>query len=330
LNAAHRLLRVLLYGAVAVGVLLPAGAAYADPVQDLERQIAQAHIQIEKIVEEYNGITEEIAQTQAATTALTERLAPLQGQLDAARAGVTALALRAYKTGSDLSTANILLSANSTTTLARQMTSLDRIARVRQREIAGYAETKTRYEQEKRRLDALVVQQNAQQQQLAARKATIETDIKRLEDLQRRAELAARSANRPRAAVPAPAAAPAPPPPAAGSGRGAVAVQFAYAQLGKPYRWAGVGPGSYDCSGLTMASWRAAGVSLPHNAAMQWRAVHHISRGSLQPGDLVFYYGLGHVAIYIGNWKVIHAPHSGDVVRVASVDMASPYGYGRP
>jgi cell wall-associated NlpC family hydrolase len=79
-----------------------------------------------------------------------------------------------------------------------------------------------------------------------------------------------------------------------------------------------------------MAAWQAAGVSLPHNAEMQWNAVAHISRSSLAPGDLVFYRSLNHVAIYVGNGQVIHAPSTGDHVRVASVDMMPPYGYGRP
>src|SRR5207253_1597774 len=109
----------------AVGVLLPAGAAHADTVQDLERQITTANLDIEKIVEDYNGITEELKQTQAAAAALADQLAPLQGQLDAARAGVTALALRAYKTGGELNTANALLLGSSTTALTRDMQSLD-------------------------------------------------------------------------------------------------------------------------------------------------------------------------------------------------------------
>jgi peptidoglycan DL-endopeptidase CwlO len=113
------------------------------------------------------------------------------------------------------------------------------------------------------------------------------------------------------------------------SGNAGVAVRYAYGAIGKPYAWAAEGPDSYDCSGLTLASWRAAGKSLPHNAAMQWDVVSHISRSSLRPGDLVFYSGLGHVAIYVGNSQVIHAPTFGETVRLASVDMMTPYGYGR-
>ncbi len=113
-------------------------------------------------------------------------------------------------------------------------------------------------------------------------------------------------------------------------GRAGVAVKFAFGQLGKPYKWAADGPASYDCSGLTLAAWRAAGLSLPHNAAMQWRRIPHISRLAIRPGDLVFYHNLGHVAIYIGNNQVIHSPTFGDHVKISSIDMSRPYGYGRP
>ena len=78
-----------------------------------------------------------------------------------------------------------------------------------------------------------------------------------------------------------------------------------------------------------MAAWRAAGVSLPHNAAMQWDVTTRIDRSQLAPGDLVFYNGLGHVGIYVGSNQIIHSPTFGEVVHVASVDVMSPYGYGR-
>ena len=94
--------------------------------------------------------------------------------------------------------------------------------------------------------------------------------------------------------------------------------------------WGAAGPNTFDCSGLTMMAWKAAGVSLSHNAAQQWQKFRHISRSQLAPGDLVFYNGLGHVGIYIGNNQIIHAPNSRTVVKVAPIDIDSLYGYGRP
>ncbi len=113
-------------------------------------------------------------------------------------------------------------------------------------------------------------------------------------------------------------ASPAPAP----SARAAIAVKFALAQIGKPYVFAAAGPRAYDCSGLTMAAWGKAGVRLPHLARAQFQMGHAVSKSQLEPGDLVFFYpGIGHVAMYIGNGMVVHAPHTGDVVRIAPLSQ---------
>jgi cell wall-associated NlpC family hydrolase len=96
-------------------------------------------------------------------------------------------------------------------------------------------------------------------------------------------------------------------------------VNAAMAQLGKPYAWGGAGPSSFDCSGLALFAYRTVGVSLPHSAAAQSTMGVPVSRWSLQPGDLVFFYGTGHVGIYIGNDEVVHAPTFGDVVKVTPI-----------
>jgi len=95
------------------------------------------------------------------------------------------------------------------------------------------------------------------------------------------------------------------------------AVAFAYAQLGKPYQWGATGPGSYDCSGLAQAAWAAAGVSIPRDTYEQWAALPHIAASALQPGDLLYYDGIGHVAIYVGDGYIIDAPETGmDVEKI--------------
>jgi cell wall-associated NlpC family hydrolase len=111
-----------------------------------------------------------------------------------------------------------------------------------------------------------------------------------------------------------PKAAPAP----AHSSRGAKAVAVARRFLGTPYRWGGSSPRTgFDCSGFVMFVYGKLGVSLPHNAAAQYRYGRAVSRGRLAPGDLVFFDGLGHTGIYVGGGRFIHAPHSGDVVKIS-------------
>lgn len=117
----------------------------------------------------------------------------------------------------------------------------------------------------------------------------------------------------------------------AASGRAARAVAFAQQAIGKPYVWGATGPGSFDCSGLTQAAWKAAGVSLPRTTYTQIDAGRRVARGGLAPGDLVFFYeGLSHVGLYIGGGKMIHAPRPGTAVRVAPIDEMPFAGATRP
>ena len=116
-----------------------------------------------------------------------------------------------------------------------------------------------------------------------------------------------------------------------GSGRGATALAFAKAQLGKPYQYASAGPNSYDCSGLTYASWKAAGVTLPRTSQAQYGVGRAVSQSELAPGDLVFLYsGLSHVALYAGNGMVIHAPHPGSSVEYIKMSYMPYAGARRP
>jgi cell wall-associated NlpC family hydrolase len=104
------------------------------------------------------------------------------------------------------------------------------------------------------------------------------------------------------------------------------AVRWALAQLGDPYRWGATGPDTFDCSGLTGSAYAAAGVSIPRVSRAQWGAGPHVAFANLLPGDLLFYADnpvdpatIHHVGMYIGNGLMVHAPHTGDVVRVASI-----------
>ncbi|MCB1005278.1 MAG: C40 family peptidase, partial [Acidimicrobiales bacterium] len=199
--------------------------------------------------------------------------------------------------------------------------------------------------------DAAEAQQAIEEQQQV--QSQIDAELERLIEEQRAAEAAARQAALDAAAAQAAAQTPAadptsgdtgggtggttptsgttptPAPPAAGAS-GAVAA--AMSMQGVPYRWGGADPSGFDCSGLMMWAWARAGRSLPHSSAAQYSSTRRVAASDLQPGDLVFYGSpIHHVGMYIGGGMIVHAPHSGDVVRTASLGyVGSPIGYGRP
>ncbi|GAA0406080.1 hypothetical protein Acor_40950 [Acrocarpospora corrugata] len=114
----------------------------------------------------------------------------------------------------------------------------------------------------------------------------------------------------------------------------AAVIAYAHAQLGKPYRWGAEGPDAFDCSGLTMRAFQAAGISIPRVAADQWRHGVPVPAGEEQPGDLVFFNmksdGPGHVGLVIGKGRMIHAPNRRETVKISSYRRGDLIGFTRP
>ena len=114
---------------------------------------------------------------------------------------------------------------------------------------------------------------------------------------------------------------------------GARAAKFSLRFRGTPYVWAGTTPRGFDCSGFTRFVYAHMGIGLPHSSYAQWTMGRHVGRHALRPGDLVFFDGLGHVGLWIGHGRFIHAPQTGDVVSVASLShgwYAAAYSVRRP
>jgi cell wall-associated NlpC family hydrolase len=160
----------------------------------------------------------------------------------------------------------------------------------------------------------------AEEQRRAAEAAAAEAAAAALARAQREASLALLPSD-----VPAPTQ-------AAG-----LAIAEASTHLGQPYLWGATGPGAFDCSGLTLTAYRAAGINLPRTAAQQWFAGPQVALGDLAPGDLLFWAydttnpaTIHHVAMYVGNGQMIAAPHSGDVVKVQPVYLDGYIGAIRP
>ncbi|MGE5829024.1 MAG: NlpC/P60 family protein [Micromonosporaceae bacterium] len=308
---------------VAFALLLSPSVARAEPtVAEIEQQINAIWADAEPLIEQYNAIHEQYQKNLAKQTALQKQIEPLQRQVELGQVRVGILAAHAYK-GGQADAFNAILGSGSPDNLAEQLTLLDQLARDQQRQVAGVAALKAQYDEQKRPIDEIVAQLAAQDADLAARKKVIEDQLRKLQALRIKAYGSTGGTGSYR---------PWPCPSEYLPTAGYKAAQFACSQAGKPYVWAAAGPNSYDCSGLTMASWAKVGVFLPHNAAAQRRSMPYVSRANLQIGDLVFFYtDLHHVAIYVGNGKIMTAPTFGDHVRMREMDKAGPiHSFGRP
>ena len=190
--------------------------------------------------------------------------------------------------------------------------------------------------QQKRMLAGLQSEIRQLQEEEARRQAQIAAQARaRLAEQERAAEAAARVQATQATAVPESSTSTSPSdsgeefiPAAAPSQYGGV-VGIAMQYLGVPYVWGGSTPAGFDCSGFVSYVYAQVGVSLPHHAASMYGYGTPVSQSDLQPGDLVFFSGLGHVGIYIGGGQYIHAPHTGDVVKISSIDRSGWVGARR-
>ncbi|GHG42201.1 C40 family peptidase [Streptomyces hydrogenans] len=339
--------------ASAAGATLFEGSGHADPAApgrtpaQVRTEVDRLYQEAEAATERYNGAKEQADTARASFDRLRDEAARRTERLNTARRGLGAVAAAQYRSGGLDPAVQLALTSNPDEYLERaalaekagdrQATAVTAV----RRELAGLAQLRAEsagrltalrgHEAELRRQKATVLGK------LAAARALM-AGLTAEERARYAAAVAARTAPTPGTTARtgadaasatatggttaradrssgdrAPVAAPA--------GRASAAISFARAQLGKPYVWGATGPSGYDCSGLTQAAWRAAGVSLPRTTYTQINAGRRVSRSELAPGDLVFFYsGISHVGLYIGGGQMIHAPRPGAPVRIAPID----------
>jgi cell wall-associated NlpC family hydrolase len=303
------------------------GPAYAEPSPapaEVEAMIDKQWNTLEPIIEQYNSVHTQLASNRTKSDGLRKQLEPLQVQVDMAMAQVSDIAVGVYKGGPG-STINAILTTSSPTSLADQLTLLNMVARAQRDQISNVMAVRDKYAGDKKAVDVLIAQQARQDADLAGKKKQIEDQISQLQKLRQQAYGSSGAATGVLKPVPCPQE--------YIGGPAGVAANKACSLIGKPYIWAAAGPDGYDCSGLVMAAWAAAGVSLAHQSRTQMQQTGRVSRAELRPGDLIFFYSdIHHVALYIGNGWMVHAPQSGDHVREAQLDRygGSIAGYGRP
>ncbi|MFF1559102.1 NlpC/P60 family protein [Streptomyces sp. NPDC058279] len=307
------------------------GTSQAEPVQtptQVKAEVDRLYQDAEAATERYNGAKEQADAAERELSGLRDEAARRADRLGAARSALGALAAGQYRSGGLGPTVRLAMSGNPREYLDRAAfltragdRTAARVAAVRR----GLDEVDRLRDQASGRLADL----RARRDELAAAKAAVEAKLSTAKQLLNKLTAEERAAYE---AQSAPAGTQGPLPIPAGDGsRAARAVAFAYGAIGKPYVWGATGPGSFDCSGLTQAAWGAAGVSLPRTTYTQINAGQRVSRDRLAPGDLVFFYsGVTHVGLYIGDGKMIHAPHPGAPVRVAPIDSMPWAGAARP
>lgn len=351
--------------------LLPTGAAQADQATSVDTAAGQAQVQAladkaEIVVEQYDASQDALSAAQVQLATDRAAITAAQSTVDSTQVQVDAIARDAYESGALGGAASVLLSQDPQAAI-RGADYLQRLADNRDRELAQATNARNSLVQaqasanqelasvqklqaslqaEQKTINTLIGKQqaalDATQAQAAAQAAAqvaATTQVSRSETrtalpaAKAKAAAPAAKVAAPVAKVAAPVAKPAAPAvPAVASSKAAAALRYAYAQLGKPYRYGASGARTFDCSGLTMKAWAAAGVALSHNAAAQYYSTRHVARSALQPGDLV-YFGrpIHHVGIYIGGGRFIEAPYTGARIRISSLSARSDYaGASRP
>ncbi|MFJ8231641.1 NlpC/P60 family protein [Streptomyces sp. NPDC094448] len=306
------------------------GTGTADTVltpAQIKARVDQLYQEAEAATEEYNGAKERTDRARDALDELRDESARRAERLNAGRDALGSIAGAQYRAGAVDPVIRLALESDPDGFLERA--AVDRL--VGQRQAAAVADVRDRLTELDRLRDRAghrVGELRSRQAELARRKAVVQRKLAAADGLLKELD------TRQRAAYDAPGAdrpGSRPPVATAASSHAARAVAYAYSALGRPYVWGATGPASYDCSGLTRAAWRAAGVSLPRTTYTQIDAGRRIDRSELAPGDLVFFYpGLSHVGLYVGGGRMIHAPRPGSTVRIASVDEMPFAGATRP
>jgi cell wall-associated NlpC family hydrolase len=352
----RRALRLVIAALVVatIGVMAAPGTSIADPISDKREEAAQLAAQINDNAEKLAALNEQINSTQNELDQANQEIHDADAQVAAAkaktkelRAAVAARAAEVYtQSGTtsgveelDAQNAQDLSSKQKYSSLAAQRDDeiVNELAKAKEQLIARKGEA----EQARNAAQSKQAELTAQQDKLQAGQAQLEQlNSKVTGELQALVQQAeqerqAREAAAAKAQYDAQLQQAAQSQQASGGGGGdytfgggsatppptsggvSAVLAYAYAQLGKPYCYAGVGPDCYDCSGLTMMAWAQAGVSMSHGSYDQLASFPRVSMDQLQPGDLV-YWG-SHVGIYVGNGSVLHAPHTGTVVQITPI-----------
>ncbi|WP_055491891.1 C40 family peptidase [Streptomyces sp. TP-A0356] len=320
--------------AAAAAVALSAQAANAAPSakpskDEVKSKVDELYQQAEQATEKYNGAKEKQDKLEKQISTLQDKVARGQDELNKLRDGIGTMASAQYRTGSIDPSVQLFLSSNPDDYLDKAST-LDQLSSQQVEALKKIQEKQRELAQERQEASDKLKDLAATRTELGKKKQEVQgklADAQKLLNSLTAQERAALQADQNRASRASQRSVLGPS--NAGTGRAAEAFSWAQGQLGKPYVYGATGLSSYDCSGLTSRAYGAAGVSIPRTSEEQANAGTRIySEGDLKVGDLVFFYGdLHHVGLYAGNGTVLHAPHTGAVVRYESMGNM-PFQFG--
>jgi len=296
--------------ALSAALIAPAGSADAAPkpsVAATKKKLAKLNSQVDKLVDRYDKAKSQLDAAKKQLKALNGQLAVEQRTYQGMHTRVARIAAAAYKDGT-LDYTTSLLAARDPNAALSQMSAFTQLSSGRSQELKAFVDSAQRLRREHAMAQYALEVVSGHTASVKKQKATVEKAIGEQKDLLREAGVLGGPGGPIGGTYTGPA-----------SGPPRKALDYAYAQLGKPYIYGGTGPKGYDCSGLTMMAWRAAGVGLPRVVPDQYAATRHVARSDLRPGDLVYFDGLGHEGMYVGGGRFIHAPHTGSVVKFDSM-----------
>jgi cell wall-associated NlpC family hydrolase len=306
---------------VAVGTLVFSGAspAQADTQAQIEAKINRQWAQLEPVIEDYNRLNSNLQTQQGKVKVLQKKIQPLQLSVDTALGQVGVLSKTLYEQGPSR-TVTTLLDADNSLLAFNVLGTVEQMAYTQRRMVAGAVAQIQKLKIQQKPINDLVASLNLQTISLKTKANDIQ---KQIDSMQKLRNLVPFNKSNTRPALC---------PQVYDGDPGSRAAKWACSKIGLPYVWGADGPGSYDCSGLTMGAWASVGIYLPHNAYAQKQSMRSVSYSQLKPGDLVFEYaGISHVTIYVGKGWVVAAPQTGDVVRMQRLIYNSNVkGFGRP
>jgi len=324
-NGRKRLISALAGLALAASIGLVPGAASADPdIDDVEKRVDDLYHEAEAAQERYHDITLELDELKADLSSLEADQARQGRRMETAREQVRDSVIRQYQ-GENLSAVGQVFVSDDPGAFLDQLSTMTSYNDLQSQMFAAYTREAKALDIRSGATQARLDEIAAAEKRLASEKAEVDKKLAEAKELLSRLEAEERERMMASRSTPTTL------PDVAASGNAGTAVQFAMNQVGDSYVYGAAGPDAYDCSGLTMAAWGAAGVALPHSSSAQYGSGPHISASALQPGDLVFYYSpISHVGMYIGNGMIVHAANPGTGVQVAGL-YSMPYsGAVRP